>query len=151
MRRRISSHLEIHRRIDPITLKDELERIFPPYTVTYSVMTDIFKIRHQRFNHKLEYNPHTSSRLVSEHLRVGKFTMVYNLGLIALVLVMIFLDQRLSWNLLPDELGLDYYMLGFVGLLGLMQNLVLVLKPGLKRELEAEHVHVRHTLERLLT
>lgn len=146
----MNSFLVTSRTVDPISLKTELEQIFSPAEVRYSVMTDSFQIRDRHYRHRLQYNTHKPSRLDSQSAAIRRFTFFFNLGLVVFVVLLLIMDRRWSWGFLENEKWEDLYFFGLIMLIGLMQYLIPVLRPELKRGLEAEHVRVRQALERLL-
>lgn len=142
----IKSTLTTTRKVDPISLKEELEAGFPSYTVTYSVMADSFKLRNRDYRHTLLYNTDKPSKLESISLRMKRKMLVYNLAL-CLLLVVIWIGDR-QWNdgKIFNALYSDNFLFLSILFLGLYQYMIILLYPGLKMDLEKEHGEVRERI-----
>lgn len=140
------STLTTTRKVDPISLKEELEAGFPSYTVTYSVMADSFKLRNRDYRHTLLYNTDKPSKLESISLRMKRKMLVYNLAL-CLLLVVIWIGDR-QWNdgKIFNALYSDNFLFLSILFLGLYQYMIILLYPGLKMDLEKEHGEVRERI-----
>ena len=145
----VKSAITTTRRADPITLKEELASGYPSHTVTYSVMTDSFKLRNKSFRHTLLYNTDKPSKLESISLEMRRKVLVYNLGLCFVVAVLWLGDLQVNEGKIFTVLYSDNFLFLSILFLGLYQYVVYLLHPGLERDLRREHGEVRTRLERI--
>ncbi|MDZ4747575.1 MAG: hypothetical protein SH808_03760 [Saprospiraceae bacterium] len=146
----VKSTFTTTRKTDPISLKEDLIRLFPSHIVTYSVMTDVFRIRNRDFSHSLQYNTDKPSKLDTVSLQLRRKRLKYNIGLFALVGIFWFLDDQLQWNVFKLGTRSDNFFFLSIFVLGLFQYIVNLIHPELKRILKVEHDEVRSHLEQQL-
>lgn len=140
------STLTTTRKVDPISLKEELEAGFPSYTVTYSVMADSFKLRNRDYRHTLLYNTDKPSKLESISLRMKRKMFVYNMALCLLLMVIWIGDRQWNDGKIFNALYSDNFLFLSILFLGLYQYMIILLYPGLKMDLEKEHGEVRERI-----
>jgi len=147
----VKSTFTINRKADPITLKEELAAGYQSYRISYSVMTDAFKLRNQNFRHTLLYNTDKPSKLESVSLRLRRKRMIYTLGLFILVGILWFLDVQLHRNVIRPGMTSDNFFFLSILFLGLFQYIVNLIHPGMRQTLKVEHGEVRSRVEQILT
>src|SRR5688572_18333709 len=106
----VKSALTINRRVDPITLKEELEAGFPSYRITYSVMADSFKLRNRYFRHTLLYNMDMPSKMESISLGLRRKVLKYNLALCLVMVVLLLVDLRFNDGKIFNTLSSDNFL-----------------------------------------
>jgi hypothetical protein len=143
----VKSTLTTTRKVDPITLKEELEAGFPTYTVTYSVMADSFKLRNRYFRHTLVYNTDKPSKLESISLEMRRKVISYNLILCLLLTILVVGEHQFNQKNIFIVLSSDKFIFLSILFLGMFQYHVYQVQPELNIDLKREQGEVRERLK----